>query len=87
MRSNEAVEKLSVDVSKYFLGGHSTHPKVMIVDCSALYEVDFLTSQFRFFETEFFYSVNVKLRGWRSQSLSNVRLCHTCYGELNEEIT
>jgi hypothetical protein len=42
-----------------------THPNMMIVDCSALYEVDFLSSQFRFFETEFFYSVNVNLWGGR----------------------
>jgi len=38
---------------------------MMMVNCSALYEVDFLSSRFRFFEIEFFYSLNVKLRAAR----------------------
>ena len=60
---NEAVEKPRKGSNKIFFGGHPTHSNVMIVDCIALYEVDFLSMRFRIFEIGFFYSVNVKLRG------------------------
>jgi|GEM_PF-2990963 len=63
-KPNEAVEKPHKGANKIFFGGHSPHPNVMIVDCSALYEVDFSSSRFRFFEIEFFYSVNVEVRGY-----------------------
>jgi hypothetical protein len=45
--------------------GSPTHPNRMIVEYSALYEVDGCSSRALFFEIEFFYSVNIEVRGGR----------------------
>ena len=71
---NEAVENPRKGSNKIFFEGHSIHPDVMIVDCSELYEVDFLSSRFRFFKIEFFYSVNVEGRAASRLPLLTIRL-------------
>ncbi|MDD2686823.1 MAG: hypothetical protein PHY62_11735 [Gallionella sp.] len=57
---NEAVEKLREGASECISGDHSPHHNMMIVEYSALYEVDCCSSRVLFFNIEFFYSVNVQ---------------------------